>query len=1102
MPPPTGQRTPSVRVPSAAGRPHPGDGDQDNQAEPCALSGRRCAAPRPGELARLLRSAWFPLWLAAAIACDGCAAPQPSPPSPKQTSASTCRERVRENGLVPGTRPEHERLDYWLERHDDAELDRPILSPGDIAAYNAAIGRNPGGNPTAQHDLLARPDRAALTKSSEERLAYMRSKLDSGEFVTEGGQPPSPNTLQAFDSSPQLAKRFQLFVTYAPVQIRCGPYPDALFAADEHSGYDRNACSTAHAQEPVQVLGTSKGGMRLVRTRYALGWMPAKAPLVRVPRARQEAFVRGPFAWARERVRFAAGGSVPRFTTVPMAGPNAVWLAAQDGISRRPREQGLLATTRPITRRTLLTTAFAYLGTPYGLGGQDGGRDCSRLTLDLFETFDLALPRHSGLQAKSGSRAFDLPTHMSSEEKLARIDEAASHAVVLLVLPGHIMLYLGRDDAGTPMVLHSLGEYARPCEDGGETVVDVRKTIVSDLALGRGSSRTSLIERVDRMVAFGPEEAGPRASLPSPVKPAACRDKESARIFWSPRQPLVGGTVRAIATVEEDPGNVRLSLWAPDGKRLDVHERVLGGPPYTRWVEAPAERGGHYQAVLGDGDRVIACKRIPVRRYARESEPPPEDGPVWQPRWKWELDTENLWSAFVEQLFDYPPDDGRTWTNLHSLLRDRSRNILYNHLGLNEDERLELQPDCADLPYVLRAYYAWKLNLPYGFRQCSRGRPRKPPRCGDLRTNLAPRAARDPVEAFSRFANRRVRSGVHSASGRTHPDDSDTDFYPVDLTSSTLRPGTSYSDPYGHVMMLSKWFPQGPRGSGQYGILMASEAQPDGTVGRRRFWEGSFLFDPSTVHVGAGFKRFRPLVYDEEADSIRALANSEIRARRGFARYGKGQYNLEKTAFYDHMDGLINPRPLDPGRRMEALVDALEESVMRRVTAVNNGEEFIRSRTGRPIDMPSGYSLFETTGPWEDFSTPARDMRLLISIDTVVGFPKRVARNPQRFVVDGKPPDINGIEARLAETLKARTFEYQRTDGSAFSLSLADVVDRAQAFEMAYNPNDCVEHRWAAPEGSQEAATCRRHAPQAQRKRMHEYRAWFQNRARPPRGTR
>jgi hypothetical protein len=47
---------------------------------------------------------------------------------------------------------------------------------------------------------------------------------------------------------------------------------------------------------------------------------------------------------------------------------------------------------------------------------------------------------------------------------------------------------------------------------------------------------------------------------------------------------------------------------------------------------------------------------------------------------------------------------------------------------------------------------------------------------------------------------------------------------------------------------------------------------------------------------------------------------------------------------------------------------------------------------------------------------------------------------------------------------------------------------------MAYNMNDCVEQRWGAPEESDEASTCKRHAPPAQRAKMMEYRTWFHER--------
>ena len=92
------------------------------------------------------------------------------------------------------------------------------------------------------------------------------------------------------------------------------------------------------------------------------------------------------------------------------------------------------------------------------------------------------------------------------------------------------------------------------------------------------------------------------------------------------------------------------------------------------------------------------------------------------------------------------------------------------------------------------------------------------------------------------------------------------------------------------------------------------------------------------------------------------------------------------------------------------------------------------------------------------------------------------------------------LDSVLATELAARKFAYTRSDGSPWTLTLKDVADRIAALEMAYNVNDCVELRWGAPDNSDEAATCKRRAPGAQRGKMTEYRAWFNERRRPARG--
>ena len=93
------------------------------------------------------------------------------------------------------------------------------------------------------------------------------------------------------------------------------------------------------------------------------------------------------------------------------------------------------------------------------------------------------------------------------------------------------------------------------------------------------------------------------------------------------------------------------------------------------------------------------------------------------------------------------------------------------------------------------------------------------------------------------------------------------------------------------------------------------------------------------------------------------------------------------------------------------------------------------------------------------------------------------------------------LQSVLASELAARKFSYTRSNGSAWSLTLKDVFDRMTALEMAYNPNDCVELRWGAPDKSEEALTCKRHAPSAQRANMTKYRPWFHERRRPPRAS-
>jgi hypothetical protein len=327
--------------------------------------------------------------------------------------------------------------------------------------------------------------------------------------------------------------------------------------------------------------------------------------------------------------------------------------------------------------------------------------------------------------------------------------------------------------------------------------------------------------------------------------------------------------------------------------------------------------------------------------------------------------------------------------------------------------------------------------------------------------------------------------------------DNNTDYYPVSLRQETLRPGTVYADPYGHILMIVRRLPQTNDAAG---VILAVDGQPDGTVARKRFWRGNFLFAQEAALGGAGFKRFRPIVPGQNG-ALRRLSNEEIARNPQYGDFSLDQSRLGIEDFYDRMDDVMSPSPLDPMRAMKEAITALEEQVKTRVTSVENGRKFQNSGKGE-ANMPDGPAIFETIGPWEDFSTPSRDLRLLIAIDVVRGFPDRVARRPDRYAMPtGRSvADVKAeLQRVLASELATRKFSYPRSDGSPWTLALKDVLDRAADLEMAYNPNDCVELRWGAQARTEEASTCRRYAPSAQRAKMTKYRAWFSERRRPPR---
>lgn len=568
-----------------------------------------------------------------------------------------------------------------------------------------------------------------------------------------------------------------------------------------------------------------------------------------------------------------------------------------------------------------------------------------------------------------------------------------------------------------------------------------------------------------------------------------------------PANPAPGKDFSVLATGGKNLRKAKILVTGPSGE-LDSEEGRIGEEsPYWRIDNFRGSVTGKYKASLVVKNKEVSSLEF-ILSSPQLSSPKgtTQPGKIWKTSQGWDSKMETLYSVWINALFQHC-DEQSSWSSLHVVTQDKERNFLYNYLGLGEDDpeskaSVIMEPDCADNPFFLRAYFAWKLGLPFGFHVCDRGWVGRSPRTGQWVTNESGSSKSNPVLAFNSFM-RRVMDGVHSGTARTALDDNSSDYYPVPLDRDALRPGTVFADPYGHTLVIISWKPQT---KDHPGLLLAVDAQPDNTIAVKRFWKGNFLFNTAEVVGEPGFKAFRPVSF--ENGRLIPIKNEMLKDSAGYIPYSLEQRKMGIDDFYLAMERLINPEPLDPEEALDDLIRALHEQLQVRVKSVANGEAYLKAHPGTVISMPSSANgVFLASGLWEDYSTPNRDLRLLIAIDAVAGFPDHVAAHPEDFNISRSrsPEDIrNKLQSLLDEKVAELTITYSRSDGSPQELTIAEILSRRDAFEMAYNPNDCVEIRWGAPEGSTERSTCHRQVPAYQQKTMQSVRKWFAQRLHPP----
>ncbi len=446
---------------------------------------------------RCPRKAGF-LWVVLVCVCQGCAAQQHallySPP-----------------GLPPRTTPQMQTPGFWISRH--ANPDSVVLSAEEVQHFNQTIR----DKLKLTKDLSAWPS----VMSGKELRAQLEKQLEDLQgrrlVLLDGRKPPfeywsSARQAMGLDAvPPEIPRQYGLVVRYADQRFL--PMEEGLYTRAHDVDFDELQNSALDAGTPVVILHRSLDGKWVwVESSTSVGWVKAKnvalatedqispfwsTPFVIVTAPKADIY------FDRAMTDFA--GSLQMGARLPLMRLDGDF--AEVTLARRQRDgnvelvQGFVDASEvregylPYTPRQVLSQAFKMLNQPYGWGGMYGGQDCSRFLQEVFATVGIELPRDSKDQIQVGTRLIEWEAGAPTADKTLVLEDFAIGGITILGMKGHILLYLGTID-GRLYAIHSVWAYREPGGGGDKTYV-LNRVVVSDLSLGEGSKRGSLLERLN-----------------------------------------------------------------------------------------------------------------------------------------------------------------------------------------------------------------------------------------------------------------------------------------------------------------------------------------------------------------------------------------------------------------------------------------------------------------------------------------------------------------------------------------------------------------------------------------------------------------------------
>jgi hypothetical protein len=553
-----------------------------------------------------------------------------------------------------------------------------------------------------------------------------------------------------------------------------------------------------------------------------------------------------------------------------------------------------------------------------------------------------------------------------------------------------------------------------------------------------------------------------------------------SKSLWAFSIPVIFLLAPVVASAQKQP---------IDCSQLRTRTEVFEGRSYSKFV------------VVDSG--YMRCPQVQAQRPSM---------PWTVRKTEWSTADEQAFGEFVKKLgYSRCGTTDECLSGPDNLLRSE-QDLLFTHYS-----------DCADFPYYLRSYFAYKSGLPFSmiaeikqvpftpeqlaFIEAERARlletkgeaavlaydarlrDQRYSRNGNIPVRkLNVPASNGAVRDFGIFGPRimdQISSGtLRMLNGDGAPVESD--FYSPVVQKGSIRPGTVLYSANGHVAIVYDVTPKGD--------VLFIDAHPDNSITRGVFQSTKENFQVVNKKYGGNFKNFRNVrVLDPQfggngeivsgkvvADNDGSVSDVSLEQYEGQAKSATGgplfklDPNSQRTVNFNDWvrfrlsGGTYRLNPLVEMRsEMNQLCAMANDRVAAVQAAVNDGIH----KKDHPETLPQ--NIFGASGEWEAYSTPGRDLRLKMKMYSIPNAAKDwVARyQAQDPLVEYSGADLKGdLILTYKESVAQCVIKYRNSLNQSIKLELESIIGRVA--RLSYDPYACPEIRWGAAIGSAEANTC------------------------------